>query len=78
MSLNGFVVRRSVELAPDDIVQSKDGTIRFKKMIERGSRSLCKAILESGKLHGPMTTKQQVESVAYAYDVGVAYVESQS
>lgn len=78
MSVNGFVVRRSAPLDENDIVQSKDSIIRFRKMLHRGSIELCKAILESGRLHGHMTEKQQMDSIAYAYQVGVAYVDSQS
>ncbi len=78
MSVNGFVVRRSAPLTAEEIVQSKDGMVRFKKMLQQGSVNLCRAILESGKLHGAMTEKQQMQSISYAYDVGVAYVESQS
>lgn len=34
-----------------------------------GSRDLCKAILATGRTHGPMTEAEQIEAVRYAYNL---------
>ena len=75
MTVNGFVVRRSITIKSDDIVESKDAIIKFHRMLKDGSQMLAKAILDGGKLHGPMTMKQQMELIEYADNVRVCYVD---
>lgn len=75
MSLNGFVVRRSSMIRAGEIVESKDATVKFNRMLKDGSQSLAKAILDTGKLHGPMSLKRQIELIEYADNVRVCYVD---
>lgn len=75
MTVNGFVVRRSITIKSDDIVESKDATVKFNRMLKDGSQSLAKAILDTGKLHGPMSLKRQIELIEYADNVRVCYVD---
>lgn len=75
MKINGFVVRRSTQISAKDIVESKDAVIKFNKMINEGSRLLCKAILDTKKLHGPLTLQKQREAIEYAYNVRICHVE---
>lgn len=44
-------------------------TVNYMQRLEEGSKALCAAILKSGKLHGPMTIEQQLQSIEYAHDV---------
>ena len=74
MSVNGFVVRRSYKKSPKDFFDSKDAMLKFNRHMQFASVEHCRAILESGKLYGPMTMKQQTDAIEYAYGVGVAYV----
>lgn len=74
MSVNGFVVRRSTTIKSGDIVESKDAIIKFHRMLKDGSQMLAKAILDGGKVYGPMTMKQQIELIEYADNVQVVYV----
>ena len=39
--------------------------------MQESSKALCQAILDTGKLHGPMTEKQQTEAIAWAYGIQV-------
>lgn len=75
MTVNGFVVRRSITIKSDDIVESKDATVKFNRMLKDGSQSLAKAILDTGKLHGPISLKRQIELIEYADNVRVCYVD---
>lgn len=74
MTVNGFVIRRSTTIKSNEIVESKDAIIKFNRMLKDGSQMLAKALLDSGRLHGPMTMKQQVELIEYADNVQVVYV----
>lgn len=44
-------------------------TINYMQRLQEGSKALCAAILKSGKLHGPMTVEQQLQSIEYAHNV---------
>lgn len=51
-------------------VEHRDG--KMDSMIlnfKLGSRNLCKAILATGRTHGPMTEEGQIEAVRYAYNL---------
>lgn len=44
-------------------------TVNYMDRLQEGSKALCAAILKSGKLHGPMTVEQQLQSIEYAHNV---------
>jgi hypothetical protein len=44
-------------------------SVRYFADLVEGSKALCAALLRSGKLHGPMTTEQQIDAVKYAHDI---------
>ena len=75
MTLNGFVVRRSNKKGALEPSESKDAMLKFNRKMREGSVELCRALLSSGALHGPMSMKQQTDAIEYAYGVGVAYVD---
>lgn len=75
MSVNGFVIRRSTTIKSGEIVESKDAIIKFHRMLKDGSQILAKAILDTGKLHGTMSLKKQIELIEYADNVRVCYVD---
>jgi len=44
-------------------------SVLYMERIIAGSKALCAAILNSGKLHGPLTEEQQIKAVEYAYNI---------
>jgi hypothetical protein len=44
-------------------------SVRYFADLVEGSKALCAAILRTRKLHGPMTTEQQIDAVKYAHDI---------
>jgi hypothetical protein len=44
-------------------------SVRYFADLVEGSKALCAALLRTRKLHGPMTTEQQIDAVKYAHDI---------
>ena len=74
--------RYNQRFAPARIAQSKltevthdnrnvidQTSVRYFADLVKGSKALCAALLRSGKLHGPMTTEQQIDAVKYAHGI---------
>lgn len=72
--MNGFVIRRSIEVNSSDIVKSKDTDLRNEKSLIEGSKRLCKAILDTKKVYRKMTKREIDEAIEYADNVTVVRV----
>lgn len=71
--MNAFMTRNPKRIEAHKLPSKESDAQYYAKLIE-GSRELAKAIIVSGKLHGPMTDAEQVDLVAWAYDVKITVV----
>jgi hypothetical protein len=71
--MNGFMTRLPARIQSSKL-PSKDTDAQYYAALVEGSRELAKAILKTKKLHGPMTNKEQIDLVGWAYDVNITVV----
>jgi hypothetical protein len=71
--MNAFMTRNPKRIEAHKLPSKESDAQYYAKLIE-GSKELVKAIIVSGKLHGPMTEAEQVDLVAWAYDVKITVV----
>jgi len=71
--MNGFMTRLPARIQSSKLPSKESDAQYFAKLVE-GSRELAKAILKTKKLHGPMTKEEQIDLVAWAYDVNITVV----
>ena len=69
--INGFVLRRSKDVAADAIVESKDTSLKQNLGLIHGSKMLCAAILRTKKTYRRMSQQEIDSAVEYAHDVTV-------
>lgn len=71
--MNAFMTRNPKRIEAHNLPSKESDSQYYAKLVE-GSQELAKAIIVSGKLHGPMTEAEQVNLVAWAYDVKITIV----
>ena len=71
--MNAFMTRNPKRIDASKLPSKESDAQYYAKLVE-GSQELAKAIIVSGKLHGPMTEAEQVDLVAWAYDAKITVV----
>jgi len=71
--MNAFMTRLPARINSTKLPSKESDAQYFAQLVE-GSRDLAIAILKSKKLHGPMSEKEQIDLVAWAYDVNITTV----
>lgn len=68
---SAIVVRRPSSMTVNKLPDRSDSEARYRLAMERSSKAFLQAILKSGKVYGPVTLDQELDAIAWAYDVDV-------
>lgn len=68
---NAIMIRQTKPPAINRLPDRSDSRKHYEYGMQESAKALLQAILESGKVHGPMTDRQQVDAISWAYDVKV-------
>jgi hypothetical protein len=71
--MNGFMTRLPARIQSSKLPSKESDAQYFARLVE-GSRELAKAIMKTGKFHGPVSEEDQIALVAWAYDVKITVV----
>lgn len=71
-----YMIRRPKDMDVERLPNRSDSDARWKRQMIRSSKMLVKAILKTGKLHGPMSEEDQVRAIGYAYGMDVVIPEN--
>jgi hypothetical protein len=65
------MIRQSKPPSINRLPDRSDSRKHYEYGMQQSSKALLQAILETGKIHGPMSEDQQIRSIAWAYDVAI-------
>ena len=68
---NAIMIRQTKPPAINRLPDRSDSPKHYEYGMLQSAKALLQAILESGRVHGPMTDEQQIDAIAWAYDVKV-------
>ena len=68
---SAIMIRRTGPISVNKLPDRSDSEIRYQAAMERGSKAFLQAILDTGKVYGPMTQQQELEAISWAYNVDV-------
>lgn len=68
---SAIMIRRTKPISVSRLPDRSDSREKYFAAMLEGSKALCQSILETNKLHGPMTEMEQVDAIGWAYDVKV-------
>ncbi len=72
--INALVIRNTKPISTSKLPDRSDSELRYIHAMREGSKALCQAVLDTGRTYEAMTEKQQLEAIAWAYDVKIEIV----
>lgn len=71
---NAIMIRMTKPISIAKLPDKSESDIYYHKLMEQSSKAECQAILDSKKVYGPMTEDQQIDAIAWAYDIKVSRI----
>jgi hypothetical protein len=71
---NAIMIRMTKPISIAKLPDKSESDTYYRKLMEQSAKAECQAILDSQKLYGPMTEDQQIDAIAWAYDIKVSRI----
>jgi hypothetical protein len=71
---NAIMIRMTKPISIAKLPDKSESDTYYRKLMEQSAKAECQAILDSQKLYGPMTEDQQIDAIAWAYDIRVSRI----
>lgn len=71
---NAIMIRMTKPISIAKLPDKSESDTYYRRLMEQSTKAEVQAILDTKKLYGPMTSDEQEETVAWAYDIKVARI----
>lgn len=69
---NAIMIRRTKPISLSKLPDRSGSEKFYEAAMQESAKAEAQAVLDTGKLYGPMTEQQQVDAISWAYDVQVS------
>lgn len=71
---NAIMIRMTKPISIAKLPDKSESDTYYRRLMEESAKAECQAVLDTQKLYGPMTEGQQIDAIAWAYDIKVSRI----
>ncbi len=71
---NAIMIRMTKPISIAKLPDKSESDTYYRKLMEQSSKAECQAILDTKKVYSALTEDQQIDAIAWAYDIKVSRI----